>query len=201
MKKVDKIVSLILGFLIGLFLFLILTTVRKELPFQIPYPWSLPIVFAFLGLIWIYLISFLGKKYKIILQGGRFVLVGTFNTFVDWGVLSLLMGLSGIYAGWGYSIFKGISFTVAVVNSYFWNKFWTFGKRETKEAGKEFAQFFLVSIVGFLINVGMASLVVNVVGVQFGWSEKIWALFGAFLATLTAMTWNFLGYKFFVFKK
>jgi putative flippase GtrA len=201
MTKTDKIVSLILGFLIGLFLFFILKTVKKELPFPIPYPWSLPIVFAFLGLIWIYLISFFGKKYKIILQGGRFVLVGTFNTFVDWGVLSLLMGLSGIYAGLGYSIFKGISFTIAVVNSYFWNKFWTFGKKETEGAGKEFVQFFVVSVIGFLINVGVASLVVNVVGPQFGWSEKIWALFGALTATLTAITWNFLGYKFLVFKK
>ena len=201
MKKTDKIISIILGFLIGLFFFLILKNIKEELPFQVPCPWSLPIVFAFLGIVWLYFISFLGRKYKIVLQGGKFLLVGALNTFVDWGVLSLLMGIGGIYAGTGYSIFKGISFTVAVINSYFWNKFWTFGKRETKEAGKEFAQFFVVSVIGFLVNVGIASLVVNVIGPQFGWSEKIWAYVGAISATLIAMTWNFLGYKFFVFKK
>src|SRR3989344_2662710 len=100
----------------------------------------------------------------IIRQAIKFVLVGILNTLVDLGVLNLLIFASGIASGFGYSAFKGISFTVAVINSYFLNKFWTFKMRETEGVKREFAQFFIVSLIGFGINVGVASFVVNVVG-------------------------------------
>ena len=130
----------------------------------------------------------------------KFVLVGVLNSLVDLAVLNLLIFVSGISAGLGYSAFKGISFVVAVINSYFLNKFWTFQKKETAGVRKEFSQFLIVSVVGFGLNVGVASFVVNVIGPQFGIPEKIWANVGAICATLTAMTWNFSGYKFIVFK-
>lgn len=136
----------------------------------------------------------------VIRQAIKFVLVGTSNTLVDLGVLNLLIFTSGITAGLGYSLFKGISFTVAVINSYFLNKFWTFKGLGSGKAPKEFTQFLIVSIIGFGINVGIASLVVNAVGPQFGIGDKFWANVGAVCATFAAMTWNFLGYKFIVFK-
>lgn len=143
----------------------------------------------------------------VIKQAIKFILVGALNTIVDLGVLNLLIFVSEIATGFGYSAFKGISFTVAVINSYFLNKFWTFrGQGEGMEKpldtarGREFAQFFIVSLIGFGINVGVASLVVNAVGAQFGITPRLWANVGAFCATFAAMTWNFLGYKFIVFK-
>lgn len=137
----------------------------------------------------------------IIRQAAKFVTVGILNTFIDLGVLNLLIWMSGMASGWTYSAFKGISFTAAVINSYFLNKFWTFRKRDTAEAKKEFTQFFTVAVFGFGINVGIASLVVNIIGPQFGITETLWANVGAVIATLVGMTWNFLGYKFIVFKK
>jgi len=136
----------------------------------------------------------------IVSQAIKFILVGVLNTLVDLGVLNLLIWAFGIYSGFGYSAFKGISFTVAVINSYFLNKFWTFKMRETEGVKREFAQFFIVSLIGFGINVGVASFVVNVVGPQFGLGSKLWANVGAIYATFAAMSWNFLGYKFIVFK-
>ena len=136
----------------------------------------------------------------IIRQAIKFVLVGILNTLVDLAVLNMLIFVSGISAGFGYSAFKGISFTVAVINSYFLNKFWTFKVQKMEGAKKEFAQFFTVSLIGFGINVGVASLVVNAIGPQLGIAPKIWANIGAICATLVGMTWNFLGYKFIVFK-
>lgn len=136
----------------------------------------------------------------IIRQAAKFILVGTLNTLIDLGVLNLLIFTSGISSGFGYSAFKGISFIAAVINSYFLNKFWTFKALKTERAKEEFAQFFIVSMIGFGINVGVASLVVNMIGAQFGITPKIWANIGAITATLVGMTWNFLGYKFIVFK-
>ncbi|MBI2626236.1 MAG: GtrA family protein [Candidatus Nealsonbacteria bacterium] len=133
-------------------------------------------------------------------QAIKFVLVGALNTLVDLGVLNLLIFTSGISTGFAYSAFKGVSFTVAVINSYFLNKFWTFKGQGGATARKEFTQFFIVSFVGFGINVGVASLVVNIIGPQLGIGDKLWANVGAICATFAAMTWNFLGYKFIVFK-
>ncbi len=140
----------------------------------------------------------------IIKQAGKFILVGILNTLIDLGVLNLLIFITGISAGFGYSAFKGISFIVDVINSYILNKFWTFKSAGDTGRAREFGQFFVVSAIGFGINVGVASLVVNVIGNPFafsGISNTLWANVGALTATFCAMVWNFVGYKFIVFKK
>jgi len=196
LKKSDIVISIIIGFLIGV-LFLI---IFKNVGAEIPYKWLLLIVFPFLTLLGIFLAAFIGRKLLIVWQAAKFLLVGALNTFIDLGVLNLLILISGIASGSLYSVFKGISFMIAVINSYFWNKFWTFRKSKTTTPGKEFLQFFIVSAIGFGINVGAASLVVNVIGPQFGLTAEIWANIGAIAAAFCAMVWNFIGYKFIVFK-
>lgn len=197
MKKSDIIIALIIGELIALFSLSIL----KNLGIQIAWLyWVWPIIVPIGSLVGLFVAFFLGKKLLILWQAAKFVLVGMLNTFVDLGVLNILILITQISSGTVYSAFKGISFIVAVINSYFWNKFWTFKRKENVNPKKEFTQFFVVSLIGFGINVGVASLVVNMVGPQFGLSEKIWANIGAIVATFCGMTWNFLGYKFIVFK-
>jgi len=111
-------------------------------------------------------------------------------------VLNFLIFLTGVASGLPFGVFKGISFLVAATNSYFWNKRWTF--RSNK---KVFVQFLTVSTVGLFLNVSTASFLVNIVQPQFGLSEKVWANVGAINGTLVVMTWNFIGYKFVVFKR
>ena len=132
---------------------------------------------------------------QVLRQIIKFVLVGGFNTLVDLAVLNALIFLTGVASGTPFIFFKAISFLVAVTNSYFWNRRWTF--RSDKHV---FIQFLLISTIGLLLNVGTASFLVNILGPQFGLSEKIWANVGAVGGTLVVMTWNFLGYKFVVFK-
>ncbi len=143
------------------------------------------------------------KNLLIIRQAAKFILVGILNTLIDLGVLNLLIFATGIATGLGFSAFKGISFLAAVINSYFLNRFWTFKSAGQNDKKKEFSQFFIISVIGFGINVGIASLVVNVIGNQlivFGISDKIWANIGALAATFVSMVWNFIGYKFIVVK-
>jgi len=131
----------------------------------------------------------------IVRQFTKFFLVGTMNTLVDLGILNLLILISGISSGLEYSVFKGISFLVATTNSYFWNKRWTF------ESGqKKFGQFLIISTIGFVINVGVASFLVNLIGPQAGLTTKVWANVGALAGSAIGLIWNFLGYKFIVFK-
>lgn len=197
MKKTDAIISVIIGFLIGVFFFIILKNIGKE----IPYTWLMLMVLPPLALLGMFIVSFLGKKFLIILQAGKFVLVGALNTFIDLGILNGLIWISGIAAGPLYPVFKGVSFLIATINSYFWNKHWTFEKRKRVFAPGEFSKFLAVTTIGFCINVGIASVVVNVIGPQFGITVKMWATVGAFAAALIAWIWNFLVSKFIVFKK
>lgn len=133
-------------------------------------------------------------------QIAKFVIVGVLNTLVDFGVLNLLIFFTGVASGVSFSVFKGIAFLAAVTNSFLWNKYWTFratGRVEQREA----AQFFAVSVVGFFLNVGAASTVVNVIGPQLGLGSTLWANVGAAVGAVISMAWNFIGYKFFVFRK
>lgn len=137
----------------------------------------------------------------IALQFMKFAIVGGLNAMIDLGLLNLLIAVSGVSAGLYYSFFKAISFLAAVMNSYFWNKYWTFQARETASVGGEFIKFFLVNLLGFGINVGTASFVVNVIGSPVGVAPEIWANIGAAAASIAALLWNFVGMKFVVFKR
>ncbi len=196
MKKTDIIISPIIGFFIGVFFFIAF----KTLQINIPQSWLLLIVFPPLTLLGLFVASIVGKKVLAIYQMAKFVLVGALNTMVDFGVLNFLMWISGIYVGLFYSIFKGLSFLAASTNSYFWNKHWTFEKKEEAFAHQEYFKFLVIVGIGFLINVGIATFVVNIIGPQFGISKELWANVGAFIAILFAWVWNFTGAKFIVFK-
>lgn len=197
MKKIDAIISIIIGFLIGVFFFIALKNIWKSFP----YSWLILIIFPPLTLAGMFVASCIGKKFLIVLQAAKWVLVGALNTFIDLGVLNGLIWISGIATGLSFSVFKGISFLLATLNSYFWNKHWTFRKREKIFAPREFSKFLVVTTIGLFINVGVASFVVNIIGPQYGMTEKMWANVGAFIAVLIAWVWNFLVSKFIVFKK
>lgn len=157
------------------------------------------------------------KSKTTLIQLAKFAIVGAGNTILDWGVLLGLMKATGVTTGFGYSAEKGLSFTVAVINSYIFNKYWTFKAKGGKVA-IEFTQFLVVSLIGMGINVSVATAVVRFVRpIEFiinftqgfvGFIPlievtpgEIWGVFGAGIATLVALAWNFLGYKFVVFKK
>ena len=210
-RKTDLISALIIGEMVAWLTYTILRTLEFDtviyqtmidiLGFKIHLGLLLAVIVPIVAAICLYITSLIGKKVPVVFQAGKFVTVGISNTLIDWGVLNLQILLTGITAGLFYPVFKGVSFLIAIINSFLWNKFWTFKKGKTEKAGKEFLQFLIVSGVGLGINVGIASLAVNVIGPQAGISPKVWATVGALIATMFSMVWNFLGYKFIVFKK
>ena len=135
------------------------------------------------------------KKGDIFYQFSKFFLVGGMNVLIDLGILSLLIVLFKTDKGLWYSVFKGFSFLLATINSYFWNKNWTF---ETKKG--KFDQFLVISLIGLLINVGTASLIVNLISIPFGLTTGVWAIISALGGSAIGLIWNFLSYKFIVFK-
>jgi putative flippase GtrA len=202
-SKKDVILSLIIGSLIGLFSLITIRVIKADLGFEWAkqWEWLIVIILPVLCFLAMTVVSLLKEKILIIYQFAKFVLVGALNTFIDFGILNLLIWATGIAIGLHYSLFKAISFFVAATNSYFWNKHWTFEKKDSIFASGEFVKFLVVTFIGFLINVGTASLVVNVIGPQYGIGETLWANIGAFAAVFVAFIWNFLGSKLIVFKK
>ncbi len=198
MKKIDIILGLITGEIAAWFFFGIFKKLGIEARFLY---WALPILFPILSLLGLWISWFLRKKFLWIFQAAKFFLIGILATLVDLEALSILMMLSGITGGAYYSVFKGISFIFATCAKYSGDKFWVFEKMEKKEVGKEFGQFLLVTLIGMGINVGIASLVVNLISPPGCLPPEIWATFGAIVAAFGAAAWNFLGYKFIVFKK
>lgn len=200
MKKKDILAAFIIGEGCSLIFLLILKSL--EVPSLVTnLAKFFPIILPVLSILGIYIASLAGKKASVLFQAAKSFLAGILNTFIDLGILTLLMETFKIFSGLFYIIFKAISFSCATINSYFWNKFWAFEKRETKEALKETSQFYFITIGGLLINLGVSSFIVNILGPQFGISEKLWAYVGAIAAVFFGFVWNFLGYKFIVFKK
>jgi len=161
---------------------------------------GLIVFFGVFANIALWIASLIAKKIPVVLQIAKFAAVGAFNTFLDWGIVNLLMALTGIFAGVWYSVFNGISFLAANSGSYFWNKYWTFSSGGKKSEGS-FVQFFGVTLVGLAIKVGVATIVVNYISHPASMTPARWANIGLALGTLLALVWNFIGYKFFVFKE
>lgn len=197
MKKIDIILALITGEITAWFFYILLKDVIKISNLGL----ILAISFPILTVICLWVSWLLGKRFLWIFQLAKYLLIGVLATITDLAVLNLLMLVSGVATGILFSIFKGVSFVVATTAKYFGDKFWAFEKMEKAGMKKEFSQFFVVTLIGLGLNVGAASLVVNVIGPQFGMSEKMWANVGGIAAAFAVTAWNFVGYKFIVFKK
>jgi len=132
---------------------------------------------------------------------GKYGVVGILNTCIDFGVLNALIFATGIWSGAFYSVFKGISFLAAAANSFFWNRRWTFASVRDGRLIVESLKFIVVAGIGWVMNVVAASFVVNVLDRPQAISPHLWANIGALAGTILSLIWNFIGYKFFVFKK
>ncbi|MCX6763116.1 MAG: GtrA family protein, partial [Candidatus Moranbacteria bacterium] len=100
------------------------------------------------------------KKYPVIEQFAKFALVGVMNTLVDLIILNFETYFSGVKEGSGYAVQKGVSFICAVIFNYFINKRWTF-EDTSEDKGKKFSQFIVISVIGMLINVTVATMAIT----------------------------------------
>ncbi|OGF82898.1 hypothetical protein A3B18_01440 [Candidatus Giovannonibacteria bacterium RIFCSPLOWO2_01_FULL_46_13] len=194
MKK-DILISAVMGFLTGLFLIPTVQNNNIALPSQ---NLILLVGLPILSVIGIIIARKLGEFISIIFQLGKFVLTGILNAAIDFGILNILIVSTGAASGLPYTFFKSASFIVANFNSYFWNKTWTF-QASSPQGIQDYVKFLIVSLGGLLLNVGVASLVVNFTAPFGGLDPKQWANMGAVFGAIASLAWNFLGYKFVVF--
>lgn len=199
-KRADLIMSLAIGELVALLMLAVGRNLALPRGPASLLPW-LPFWFPFLTLAVMLGGAWLGRYSLALYQFTKFGLVGGMNFLIDLGVLNLLIAATGVASGFYAVAFKAAAFLVAVVSSFLGNKFWTFRSLSVEHAGLQFAGFFVVSAVGLVVNTGMFALLNDGLGPRAGIPPATWANVSAAGATLVVLLWNFLGYKFLVFRK
>ena len=115
----------------------------------------------------------------------RFLIVGGINTVVGYGTYALFL-----YLGVDYLIAFTIATIVGVINSYLWNRFFTF--RSNSKALGEIAKFSLVYFISFCAGLLFLKVIV-------GWSGMDQYLAGILNIIMTTII-SWFGHKNFSFK-
>lgn len=196
----DFYFSVITGFITGFIAWRIFVFLKLPEFVSISHVWLL-IFIPFLWILGVNLGYFLGRWMPFFNQFGKYAAIGFTNAAVYFGILNLLIYYTGIASGFWYPIFVTVAFIAGTVHSYIWNKYWAFEAAESSEGRREFVKFIVVSILAGLVNIGIASFVVNGLNPMFGLSETSWANIGGVAGSAIALIFSFIGFKMIVFKK
>ncbi len=142
-------------------------------------------------------------------QISKFLIIGGLNTAIHFAVYNTLILTTGLKSGTSVAVFTTIAFVLANINSYFFNKNWTFKDAQSNQEVIKFSTFFLVSLVGLIINIitvySITKYIPDFLGVPAivhalgGQTETLWANVALLAATALSLIWNFFGYKYLVF--
>ena len=122
----------------------------------------------------------------------RVIIVGLVNTFVDLAAFYLI----GLIPGMPEIAAKAISYVLGICNSFFWNKYWTFGAARSSRGKREFALFFLVNLPPLAVNV----VVFTLLGLWAGEGTFLIRMGKAFAAAVVTVAWNFVGSRYLAFR-
>lgn len=137
--------------------------------------------------------------HKNIRQLISFCIIGGINTITDFFILNTFFLILGSESSVRFAVYKSISFTISAINSYFLNKYFTFSFKENST--KIFSKFFLISTIGLVVNVSVSTIAFSTLMKLNASSPIIMGNLSAVFGTIVALSINFLGYKFFVFKQ
>jgi putative flippase GtrA len=140
--------------------------------------------------------TWVGDNRKEIERFFKFAVVGTIGAAVDFGTLYIVHRI----IGWPLVLSNTISFTLAVLSNFIWNRYWTYPDSRSKPISAQLVQFFVVNIAGWAINTSilrllalpLTALATNLALV--GSSEAAYTLGyngGKVVATGVVMFWNF----------
>jgi len=135
------------------------------------------------------IIGKIGKKTSK--QFLKFSIIGVLNFIVGYFIYLLFLYGLNLHYFWAL-IFGHI---ITVFHSYFWNRFWSFQSKD--KYLKEILSFFTVYTFGFLLNLIILPLLVEIFELKPGPAQLIFLVF----ITLVNIFFNFLGLKFWTFRK
>lgn len=133
----------------------------------------------------------------------KFSIVGVSGTIIDFGVMNfatLILNMPLIWA-------QAISFCMAVINNFTWNRKWIYPESRSERAPKQLLQFFIISIIGIIVRTPLITwlnyiflsflddLSLNLVVENFVLSQNM-----ALAVTIaTILFWNFFANRYWTF--
>jgi len=103
-----------------------------------------------------------GIKTKEAVRFAKFMVVGTLGFIIDFGMLTILIEIVDLPTlvaentqfseQTGFILANTISFTLAVVSNFSFNRYWTYPESRSRRKRVQLPQFALVSSVGLLLN-------------------------------------------------
>jgi putative flippase GtrA len=129
----------------------------------------------------------------------KFIIIGFSSALIDVGISTFLI----YQLHFNLNVAKTISFTVAVTNGFTWNSLWTFRGMGSGRRHEQYVKFFLVNIVGYVLNLAITNLGLFALTGHFMTREKP-ALPLFLAATCSAIIcvslWNFTANKLWTFR-
>ena len=202
MSKREVVLSFTIGVITSVFAALLLWTTRTPLDYfgDARVIKGLLIGLPVLEVIGYFIARHLLGHVKVLGQMARFGMVGLMNFLVDTGILTALSIYTGVESGVNIIWLNVISTSIAISNSYVWNRNWTFRDREPMTFSG-FATFVVVTIGGIAINSAIVFGVVSSIPISGVLTGTRRLAIAKLLATTVSLFWNFLGYKLVVFRK
>jgi len=200
MKKIDIILALVTGEgVAGLFIWLIKNSPTINLPILL---WLSPFIFPVLAVLGVWISYLIGKRYLFVYQLAKFLLIGAFFSVFDLIIFNFLLGYFGISREEivRYAVFVVISFTIVTVIKYLGDKYWAFEKSGMEKPGMEITTYFVITLISGAIQTASASFLFALIPSIFG-NAMVIGNIAKIGGIVIASIWNFLGYKFIVFKK
>jgi putative flippase GtrA len=155
---------------------------------------------------------------KLLRQFVKFCLVGASSTAIDLGTFAALLrhdvpihlaGLISADVGGRAAVLllqyklplllcNTFSFILAVTNGFFWNRRWTFRALDPTRARRQYASFFVINIIGFVLNTSIL-LVLAPTLQTLGTPAQRAAMLGKVAAVPIVAIWNFAASKYWAF--
>lgn len=201
--KRDFFLVSIIGILFGLLLIPILENIK-------PAFWDLNFINVFLLVAGFFIFAnlslavagLLGKKHYALWQFAKYGAGGALSAMLDMGLLNLLSLIFNIFSGPLIIVLNSFSIYAAMTNSYFWNKLWAF----KKEGGgifnlREYLKFIGVTLGSLVIGSLMVYFTTTHISAPAGISEQLWENIAKLISIPFVVAWNFVLYKFVIFKQ
>jgi len=132
------------------------------------------------------IIRIINQDNHLIIQGTRFFIVGVSNAVIGLGIIYVCYNLLHV----NYMISNGIGYCCGLINSFIWNKKWTFKSKTNLK--KEIILFFVIFLVSYSLNLFSVIICVEKLHLD----PNLAQIAGIFLYTSS----NFLGNKYVTFQ-
>eukprot|EP00004_Rigifila_ramosa_P023213 TRINITY_DN6483_c0_g1_i1.p1 TRINITY_DN6483_c0_g1~~TRINITY_DN6483_c0_g1_i1.p1 ORF type:complete len:161 (+),score=49.03 TRINITY_DN6483_c0_g1_i1:76-558(+) len=134
------------------------------------------------------------SRKKELVRFAKWLVVGAIGAVIDFSTLNLLVSLAGFHP----YMANPFSFALAVVSNFILSRYWTFPESQKLPLLTQALQFFMVSMVGLLINQFIFMLALDFVS---GFLEPPWNFNVSKLGSIVVVTlWNFLANRLWTFR-